>query len=115
LLITLLADFPIAWDLETSFVSPKDEEAEEENSEGDNSENEDNKAAQLQDVSSMVQRKISLAYQDFLRFLELGCSGSPLQGYPTVVVILSTIPPPVRTICFTCVWVSFFGRFSHTR
>ncbi|KIY45151.1 hypothetical protein FISHEDRAFT_49914 [Fistulina hepatica ATCC 64428] len=32
------------------------------------------------------------AYSDFLRFLQLGCSGSPLQGYPIVIIILSSIP-----------------------
>ena len=37
------------------------------------------------------------AYTEFLQFLELGCSGSPTQGYPTVVIILSTIP---QTVCF---------------
>ena len=37
----------------------------------------------------------TLAYREFLQFLELGCSGSPLQGYPTVIIILSTIPPSV--------------------
>jgi hypothetical protein len=30
-----------------------------------------------------------------LQFLELGCGGSPLQGYPAVIVILSSIPPSV--------------------
>lgn len=33
-----------------------------------------------------------VAYREFLQFLELGCSGSPHQGYPAVVVIVSTIP-----------------------
>ena len=33
----------------------------------------------------------SVAYRDFLRFLELGCRGSPRQGYPALVVVLSTI------------------------
>lgn len=37
----------------------------------------------------------SLIYKRFLRFLELGCGGSPAQGYPTLVVILSTIPREV--------------------
>jgi len=39
----------------------------------------------------------SLVYDKFLRFLELGCGGSPSQGYPTLVVILSTIPTEVRS------------------
>lgn len=40
-----------------------------------------------------------LVYDNFLRFLELGCGGSPSQGYPTLVVILSTIPNEVRSPC----------------
>ncbi len=38
----------------------------------------------------------SSAYREFLNFLGSGCSGSPLQGYPAVLVILSTIPKTVR-------------------
>jgi hypothetical protein len=38
-----------------------------------------------------------VVYDNFLRFLELGCGGSPSQGYPTLVVILSTIPNEVRS------------------
>lgn len=38
----------------------------------------------------------SVAYKDFLRFLELGCRGSPKQSYPALVIVLSTIPHPVR-------------------
>lgn len=38
----------------------------------------------------------SIAYKEFLRFLELGCRGSPRQGYPALVIVLSTIPHPVR-------------------
>lgn len=37
-------------------------------------------------------------FKNFLRFLELGCGGSPAQGYPTLVVILSTIPEEVGLI-----------------
>lgn len=38
----------------------------------------------------------SSAYREFLSFLGSGCAGSPLQGYPAVLVILSTIPKTVR-------------------
>jgi len=38
----------------------------------------------------------SIAYKDFLRFLELGCRGSPKQGYPALVLVLSTISHSVR-------------------
>ena len=43
----------------------------------------------------------SKAYSDFLRFLQCGCGGSPLNGYPTIVIVLSTIPPSVNdSSCF---------------
>ena len=51
-------------------------------------------------------RKSSGAYQEFLQFLELGCSGSPIQGYPTVLVVLSTIPPCVRLVSISEICVS---------
>jgi len=38
----------------------------------------------------------SVAYKEFLRFLEMGCRGSPRQGYPALVIVLSTIPQSVR-------------------
>lgn len=39
----------------------------------------------------------SHAFAEFLQFLQLGCSGSPVQGYPTIVVILSTVPSSVSS------------------
>lgn len=39
---------------------------------------------------------VSLAYEEFRQFLELGCMGSAVQGYPAIIIILSTIPPSVR-------------------
>lgn len=40
----------------------------------------------------------SEAYREFLQFLELGCAGSPVDGYPTVLVVLSTIPSSVCSL-----------------
>ena len=39
----------------------------------------------------------SSAYQEFLQFLQLGCYGSPTQGYPAIILVLSSIP---STVCF---------------
>lgn len=58
------------------------------------------------------------AYAEFLQFLQLGCSGSPVQGYPTVVVILSTMPssiiaassPTPLDDLFTSFWAALDGR-----
>lgn len=40
----------------------------------------------------------SEAYTEFLQFLELGCSGSPVDGYPLVLVVLAGMP---RSVWFT--------------
>lgn len=41
----------------------------------------------------------SEAYTEFLQFLELGCSGSPIEGYPLVLVVLASIP---KSVCSPC-------------
>ena len=60
--------------------------------------NEHNEPKQDEDThSNKPQPSVdSWPYREFLQFLQLGCRGSPVQGYPTVVVILATIPPEVR-------------------
>jgi hypothetical protein len=35
------------------------------------------------------------AYNQFLVYLQRGCNGCPSEGYPTVLVILSTLPAEV--------------------
>ncbi|KAK0229492.1 hypothetical protein EDD85DRAFT_130041 [Armillaria nabsnona] len=59
------------------------------------------------------------AYDEFLQFLQLGCSGSPIQGYPTMVIIISTIPSSTfastsslspLTDFFTSFWAAIDGR-----
>ncbi|KAG5641970.1 hypothetical protein DXG03_003844 [Asterophora parasitica] len=75
--------FPRAWEIEQHYDYSKDDE------DGD-LEDED-----VEDKKQDDSPKQSIAYQEFLRFLGLGCSGSPLQGYPTVVIILSTIPSSI--------------------
>ncbi len=37
-------------------------------------------------------------YHKFLKFLQSGCNGSPLEGYPIVVLVLSTIPHAVSIL-----------------
>lgn len=70
-----------------------------EGDEDEENEDEDGQPREAQAHDSAAPRVPSAAYREFLQFLELGCSGSPLQGYPTVIVIISTIPPSVRGRC----------------
>ncbi|KAF8268005.1 hypothetical protein EI94DRAFT_1728947 [Lactarius quietus] len=45
-----------------------------------------------QPVAPVVQGGRSPGFADFLQFLELGCGGSPIQGYPAVLAFLHSIP-----------------------
>ena len=87
-------DFPQSWTLDDIKKDDGDagSESEEENDDGPQH------AAKTVAPSPLPQKQSSQAYVEFLQFLQLGCSGSPLQGYPTVMIILSTIPSSVR--CF---------------
>ncbi|CAL1708694.1 unnamed protein product [Somion occarium] len=108
-LLTFLKEHPNAWDLELSSNSEGDEDEENEDSEGEN----DTPKPQATTSTSPV----SHAFQEFLGFLELGCSGSPLQGYPAIIIILSTISPaifatvqePLQTL-FISFWAAVDGR-----
>ena len=94
-----VAEHPIAWELDAK--RSKDGEGDD-NDEGDSDADEESQLQNTQaDQSndSVAPLVSSPAYREFLQFLELGCSGSPLQGYPTVIVIISTISPSVRGKC----------------
>lgn len=82
------AEFPESWELE---IKANQEDLE------DESEDEE-----VTEPSSKAVAMPSLAYREFLQFLQNGCSGSPIQGYPTVVVILSTISSSVRQAWYPC-------------
>jgi len=75
----------------------KDENGDEEDTNNDEDSEDGDKSQENHQKYERLPETIkpSLAYQDFLRFLQLGCSGSPVEGYPTVVIILSTIPSSV--------------------
>jgi hypothetical protein len=83
----IFIDFPSSWELCSSPVSrPQIEDADSEESDGGEEEHTESYA---ENPNS------SQAYQEFLIFLSLGCYNSPQQGYPSVVIILSTIPSSV--------------------
>ena len=79
-----LTAFPWAWELDSSFHTSED--------------GQDSGESDGEEVVPMPKAGPSAAYQEFLNFLALGCHGSPLQGYPAVVVILSTIPSSVSDL-----------------
>jgi E3 ubiquitin-protein ligase listerin len=102
-------EFPDAWNLAGA---DKTEDRDENGSHSEDSEEETNDIVQQpQQVMPHGITSQSIAYQEFLQFLELGCSGSPSQGYPTIVIILSTITSPVRSNAqiFEYTFINIFG------
>ncbi|KII91341.1 hypothetical protein PLICRDRAFT_38089 [Plicaturopsis crispa FD-325 SS-3] len=95
-LLLFLKDFPSSWELERAFVHSAISEDQEDNDSDASSDDEDEEV-KLQPVKEQDTQHPgqSEAYREFLTFLELGCSGSPVQGYPTIVIILSTIPSSI--------------------
>lgn len=107
-------EFPKAWELElaslsapspspTNPVGEDDDESDKSDDEDDHEHEQEDLIDQKDDSMDSKDSKTnestqphSIAYREFLHFLELGCNGSPSQGYPAVVIILSTIPSSVR-------------------
>ncbi|KAI0790522.1 hypothetical protein C8Q75DRAFT_762281 [Abortiporus biennis] len=108
-LLTFLREFPNAWELEAVPLHELEEDDEDEDSE-----DESHHVAQ---ENSEKPSRVSHAYDEFLQFLELGCCGAPIQGYPTIIIVLVTIPPsilathsqPLSTL-FNSFWAAIDGR-----
>lgn len=84
-----VSEFPRVWELDAA-TDFDYEDVEPEDSDDDDDEMPSNIKA-----SPSHGLRPSHAYTEFLQFLKTGCSGAPLAGYPTVIVILSTIPSSV--------------------
>lgn len=94
-LLSFCPEFPNAWELDRTLDSNADEtQGDESDEDGDGSDMEDDVKKSLSEGVNIT--RPSRAYQEFLGFLESGCAGAPLQGYPAVVVFVSTIPSSVR-------------------
>ncbi|KZT68385.1 hypothetical protein DAEQUDRAFT_727954 [Daedalea quercina L-15889] len=118
-LLTFLREHPNAWELDAKPQKDADAEDAEDDEGSDADEGEPPYDVQAgQSSGSVAPCAQSQAYREFLQFLELGCSGSPLQGYPTVIVIISTIPPYIWGASsstplddfFTSFWAAVDGR-----
>jgi hypothetical protein len=88
-----LSEFPRAWEVDAAFELPKATESDSDE-EDEDSDTEDN--SKQQPAAPVAQGGRSPGFEDFLRFLELGCGGSPLPGYPAVLAFLHSIPSSVR-------------------
>ncbi|KAH8102265.1 hypothetical protein BXZ70DRAFT_63905 [Cristinia sonorae] len=106
-LLTFLKEFPHAWEIEATSSTENDEDEEGSDDEDESAPAKDSKSQEL----------LAKGYTEFLQFLELGCNGSPLQGYPAVLIVFSTIPssvlasvrPPIKSL-FTSLWAAIDGR-----
>jgi E3 ubiquitin-protein ligase listerin len=100
----LFTEFPVAWELQRALDNNASEaQGDEEEEDEDESEVEDN-LKKLPPEGVNITRP-SHAYQEFLGFLESGCAGSPLRGYPAVVIIVSTIPSSVHFIFYLLLYL----------
>ncbi|GJE86513.1 hypothetical protein PsYK624_025930 [Phanerochaete sordida] len=117
-LLTFLKEYPTAWETEARGLHDADDGEDE--SEDEDEEDEDEDAPKPRSAKAPTsEQKIthSQAYDDFRQFLELGCMGSPVQAYPAVIIVLSTIPPsifatvptPVSTL-FESFWAAVDGQ-----
>ncbi|KAL0570451.1 hypothetical protein V5O48_011508 [Marasmius crinis-equi] len=101
-------EFPQSWKIELKAETESDPDPE------SDSEDEEDPKSQIQPQPP----RSSSAYAEFLQFLQLGCGGSPIQGYPTIVIILSTIPSEILTSTpshslddfFEAFWAAVDGR-----
>ncbi|KZT00638.1 uncharacterized protein LAESUDRAFT_708574 [Laetiporus sulphureus 93-53] len=110
-LLLYLRRYPEAWKVD---AQPADDEDEDRS--GSESEGEVYQEKSLEASNKTTPR--SQAYSEFLQYLQLGCAGSPTQGYPAVPIILATIPPmivgslsstPLDDL-FTSFWAALDGR-----
>ena len=87
-------EYPRAWEIDATFELPKAAESDSDEEDEDSDKEEDN--SKQQPAAPAVHGGRSPGFADFLQFLELGCGGSPVQGYPAVLAFLHTIPSSVR-------------------
>lgn len=104
-----LEEFPAAWTLAGAYESVIGESIDDED-ESDSEDSEGGAGDETLDENTRDMAKGPIrdakpdakpaAYGDFLQFLQLGCNGSPVQGYPVVVIVLSTLSSPVSSAFF---------------
>lgn len=89
------ADLPRAWEIDASFELHQTNKSESDEEDGGFDAREEPK---IQPASVPVPKdRRSPGFANFLQFLELGCGGSPIQGYPAVILVIFSIPSSVRT------------------
>ena len=92
-MLTYCTEFPRAWILAEAQQITEDDDSDREEEDAEPSQ--------------------SPTYAAFLQFLSLGCNGSAARGYPTILVILNTIPNDMLgdgSAFFAALWSAVDGR-----
>ncbi|KAG8958385.1 hypothetical protein FRC03_009184 [Tulasnella sp. 419] len=95
-LLQFLNKYPKAWILDAGSSTPPNQTQDDEGDEDEENEDEDEEENQI--ASKELK---SISYVEFLEFLRLGCGGSPVQSYPIIIVVLSTIPRQVLPLTYS--------------
>ncbi|KAF8605670.1 hypothetical protein BDV93DRAFT_521494 [Ceratobasidium sp. AG-I] len=108
--LTLIKNNPEVWDI-TPLVPHQPE-----SDDLDSNDEEDRTIAPAKAAAAMVPSG-QAAYTEFLSFLEAGCHGSPVQSYPAVVIVLSTLPSTILPYnheslenLFASFWAAYAGN-----
>ncbi|KAJ3872691.1 hypothetical protein F5051DRAFT_148142 [Lentinula edodes] len=110
-LLKFLKDNPEAWQWEMGYkytaefnLPMRDVDAgSDSDSESDSSDGEEEDVRKGTEVPPFT---ASRAFKSFLSFLACGCNGSPIQAYPAVMVVLSTIPSSILLASYSSESVS---------
>ncbi|KAJ3992694.1 hypothetical protein F5050DRAFT_1579091 [Lentinula boryana] len=133
-LLRFLKDNPEAWQWEIEYTASqmnvprqsKDIDAESGSGSGSESDSPDAENENIAGKTFVPSPAASRAYQSLLSFLERGCNGSPIQAYPAIVIILSTIPSsillasypsqprPLHSLPFNDLFSSFWAAVAST-
>ena len=121
-LMDCLLDYPRAWSIDSERAAQgykgegdADQEIEEGTDSEDESEAEDDSDADVEGGNdapgSSPNAQPSLAFREFLGFLELGCAGYAVEGYQLVLVVVAGIPETVSVALVADHWhqVPYFG------
>jgi hypothetical protein len=99
-LLLLLTKYPESWEIDMrsngdAKEGDAEEDKEDEDDEGSDDEDEEKEETGPDQSSEevAVTPSSSKAFASFLDFLRSGCRGLPVEGYPILVVVLSTLPP----------------------
>ena len=89
---SLGVDHAMAWQLASG---SGDDGNDDDNDEDESGSEEGERPKVVKSAEAKNDARPSLPYREFRQFLETGCMGSPITGYPAVLIILSTIPSSV--------------------